>query len=143
MDFSDFSHDTAHTAVAIASGVGAEVLFLNVVNQHLFDELRRVTGRVPALNGDLFQQAVDSTEDERVGRMKEFLAEVEAARVPHTSRVTMGIPWEKILELAESEGADLIVMGAKGHGSLLRQLRFGSSAEKIFRRATCRVMFVR
>jgi nucleotide-binding universal stress UspA family protein len=66
-----------------------------------------------------------------------------AERVPHTSQVTKGLPWERILELADEQDADIIVMGATGRGGLARQLRFGSSAEKVFRRANCRVMFVR
>ena len=34
-------------------------------------------------------------------------------------------------------------MGAHGRTSLARQLRFGSQAEKVFRRAKCKVLFVR
>ena len=53
-----------------------------------------------------------------------------------------GIPYEEILKKAQEVDASLIVMGTQGRTGL-DHLLFGSTAESVFRRATCPVMTVR
>jgi len=53
-----------------------------------------------------------------------------------------GDPAEKILELAQKEHADLIVMGTHGTTGLARLL-VGSVAESVLRKAPCPVLTVR
>lgn len=142
VDFSDYSRCTLQEALTLAEKLGAQVVFLHVVNEVLFKDLERLSGRVELFNGAL-DEAIEATKEDRAQKLVALLHENQAERVAHTSRVTMGIPWEKILEVVQEEDIDLIVMGAKGRGALVRYLRFGSSAEKIFRRAKCRTMFVR
>jgi nucleotide-binding universal stress UspA family protein len=140
VDFSDYSHDTLDEALVLAEKFGAKLFILHVVNERLFHDIERMAGRVRIFDGAL-DQAKASLEEERAGMLSQLVVEVGADRVAPDLKVTIGVPWEKILE--EAEGVDLIVMGAKGRGTLTRQLRFGSSAEKVFRRAQCRVLFVR
>ncbi|MFH1060162.1 MAG: universal stress protein [Pseudomonadota bacterium] len=142
VDFSDFSRDTLDDALLQARKLDAELLVLNVVNERLFHDIERLAGRVQIFNGAL-DQAKAALEEERAEMLKALAAEAGLDLVSYRLQVTMGVPWEKILEIANSEGVDLIVMGTKGRGALTRQLRFGSSAEKVFRRAQCRVLFVR
>ena len=145
VDFSEFSHRCAEEALILAEKFGAEIVFLNVVNQHSFVEIERVLGRFQHFDGmdEALRVAIDTAENERVEKMKTFLVEVDARRAPHLSRISVGVPYEKILETAEKDQADLIVMSTHGRGSLLKQLRFGSNAEKVFRRSKCRVLFIR
>ncbi len=56
--------------------------------------------------------------------------------------VDTGIPYERILETADTKKADLIVIANKGRGNLSRVL-FGSAAEKVFRHAKVPVVCVR
>lgn len=57
-----------------------------------------------------------------------------------TTRV--GNPHDEILQFAEDEGCDLIVLGTHGRSGLERWW-LGSVAEKVIRRADCPVMTVR
>ncbi len=142
VDFSDYSVDTLDEALVLAEKLGARLFILHVVNERLFHDIERMAGRIQIFNGAL-DQAKASLEEERAGMLTKLVAETGTDRVDPNLKVTLGVPWEKILEEAQAEAVDLIVMGAKGRGSLTRQLRFGSSAEKVFRRAQCRVLFVR
>ena len=54
------------------------------------------------------------------------------------TRVLMGSPAEKILELAKQENIDLIIMGAHGRKGLERVF-FGSVADKVVTGALCPV----
>jgi nucleotide-binding universal stress UspA family protein len=142
VDFSEFSRDTLDDALLQARKLDADLLVLNVINERLFHDIERLAGRVQIFNGAL-DQAKAALEEERAGMLERLAAETGLSQVRHRLQVTVGVPWEKILETAERERTDMIVMGTKGRGALTRQLRFGSSAEKVFRRAQCRVLFVR
>ena len=146
IDFSEFSKITLEEALDLAEGLGAELTVLNVINERRFEDLERMLERYPQHHGNLeitLAQAVQFLEDERAEAMKNILEETGAHRVPHTSRITKGVPYERILEIAAADHMDLIVMGDKGGGSVMRQLRFGSNAEKVFRRAKTRVLFIK
>lgn len=143
LDFSEHTTKTLHEGLAQAEKFDGELVVLHVLNERMFEELNRIQGRVQALGGELAEQAIQTLGDEREERLREILAEVHAERVPHTSIISRGYPFEEILRTAQELEVDLIVMGAKGRMSVPRQLRFGGQAEKVFRRAQCSVLFVR
>jgi nucleotide-binding universal stress UspA family protein len=58
------------------------------------------------------------------------------------TRVELGAPAAKILELADKEKIDLIIMGAHGRKGLDRAI-FGSVAAKVVKGAPCPVMTIR
>jgi nucleotide-binding universal stress UspA family protein len=59
-----------------------------------------------------------------------------------TARVVRGIPSEEVIATARAEGADLIVVGARGRTGLAHVL-LGSTAERVIHGAPCPVMIVR
>jgi nucleotide-binding universal stress UspA family protein len=64
----------------------------------------------------------------------------EYAFVEH--RVETGRAYREILRVADEQHADLIVIGAHGHG-VIEQLFVGSTAQHVVRRAPCPVLVVR
>lgn len=58
------------------------------------------------------------------------------------TRVELGAPAARILELADKEKIDLIIMGAHGRKGLDRAI-FGSVAAKVVKGAPCPVMTIR
>ncbi len=56
--------------------------------------------------------------------------------------VELGPPAQTILRVASERNADLIVMGAQGHGALGTML-FGSTTQTVVRRAACPVLTAR
>ncbi|RJX30466.1 MAG: universal stress protein [Desulfarculus sp.] len=147
VDFSEFTPETLSQAFVFCQKYGAGLLVLNVVNEKVYEELERISGRLPTLSG-VAASAISAMEEQRAEMMTELLGRLKDEGLPvkevrHASRIAVGVPYERILELAQEHGADLIIMGAKGRASLSKALRFGSTAEKVFRRATCKVMFIR
>jgi len=55
---------------------------------------------------------------------------LDDARVPHRVEITSGEPAPTIIELATSQGSDLIVMGARGLGAI-KGLLLGSVSMKV------------
>ena len=69
-------------------------------------------------------------------------AEIRAAGVPVRWKLTAGVPFDAIVQAAEEEGADMIVMGTHGRRGL-EGLLLGSVANKVVRLAECPVLTVR
>ena len=75
--------------------------------------------------------------------MQELLATLPpAARARVTERIVWGQAAPIILEQAEQQSADLIVLGTQGR-SWLSRLATGSVAEQVVRRAPCPVLTIR
>ena len=64
------------------------------------------------------------------------------ARVKVSTEVLFGTPARAIVTAADTNGADLIVMGTHGHGAVMH-LVMGNVAERVVRTASCPVLTVR
>ena len=67
---------------------------------------------------------------------KKYLSDIEIAN----TTVVSGTHYKEILEYAESEGIDLIIMGT---GSQMQKVLFGSVAEKVSKLAAVPVMLIK
>ncbi|HTM08697.1 MAG TPA: universal stress protein [Verrucomicrobiae bacterium] len=63
------------------------------------------------------------------------------AGLPVRAEVDLGVPYRKIIEKAEAEKADLIIMSTHGWSGLLHFL-IGSVTEKVVNRAACPVLSI-
>ena len=70
-----------------------------------------------------------------------MLSEIKPAdpEVPYEHRLITGDPATAVVELADEEAVDMIVMGTHGRTGLSRLL-MGSVAEAVVRRAKCPVL---
>ena len=125
-DFSDLSARGVRYACQLAKDVGAELIIFNVV---LLDETN----------------VVDKHEVERhKKRLDEFMTEKIAgsgAGLTIRKVVDAGQPYGAIIDCAENEGVDLIVMSSHGRSGLSRML-IGSVTDKTLRGASCSVLVV-
>ena len=75
-------------------------------------------------------------------RLDRMIEEVGFSQVRITPRVVSGRAYKEILRIAAEERADLLVVGAQGHG-VIEHMLSGSNAQHVIRRATCPVLTVR
>jgi len=61
--------------------------------------------------------------------------------LPVTAQVYQGNPWERIVQAARLQKADLIVMSTKGQDSLADKI-LGSNTDRVIRHSTCPVLVV-
>jgi nucleotide-binding universal stress UspA family protein len=125
-DFSDLSANGVRYACQLARDMSAALIIFNVV---VLDESNAVNER--------------ETEQHKK-RLEEFVAEkVADAGVGLKMRqmVDAGQPFGAIVDCAEKEGVDLIVMSSHGRSGLSRML-IGSVTDKILRGGSCPVLVV-
>jgi universal stress protein A len=126
-DFSACSKQAAVCAYEWAQTCGAKLMLLHVV---VPEELPSYIGFIPP---DLERQArLDLTQ---------LLPTAEDAKVEVITQVVTGTPYLKIIETAQKEKADLIVIATHGRTGL-SHLLMGSVAERIVCLAPCPVLTI-
>lgn len=113
-DGSDRAEHAAELAIDLAKATGAELLFVNVVDEvspAFAYELEAGAGY------DIYQIAEERRKygEEAVSRLK---ARAEAAGARAAVSVIEGHPWQEILAEVEKSGADHIVIGSHGRRAL-------------------------
>lgn len=93
------------------------------------------SGRGPALPDPAEVQ-------ERHGELREAESLLAATGVTHRAVEGHGDPADVIVEEAKESGADLIVVGTRGHGAVASTL-VGSVSTKVLHHAPCDVLVVR
>ncbi len=125
----DFSH-TGDAALALASllarETGATLLLVHVEEPPI------------AYGGGEMYYGVPEPAYEEIERMLRAVKPTDP-EVKYEHRLISGDPASAIVQLAEEEGADMIVMGTHGRTGL-RRLLMGSVAEAVVRRAPCPVL---
>lgn len=139
VDFSPGSRGAVELARAMASKFGSSLDVL-----HVWEPPRYVIPEVTVqLPGEPQQTLMDFARSEAGKEMERFLGALERdAGGQVRGRLESGDPTEVILELAQRERYDLIVMGTHGRTGL-SHLFIGSVAERVVRRASCPVLTVR
>jgi nucleotide-binding universal stress UspA family protein len=133
-DGSENAEKAASYGINIAKITGAEVYALYVISTQNVVTTRTVTGWGEAVEEYLENKGkVAIDEVEKMG--KDSGVKIESV-------VLRGIPAEKILEYAEENNIDLIVMGTQGLTGIKKFL-IGSVAENVVRHSKIPVMVIR
>lgn len=134
VDFSEVSAKVAEYTTSLAKCHDAEVLVLYVA-----PSLSQYVGfHVPPSSiQTVVQEIVEGADKSMEGFMAERMQGVKA-----TSKVATGYAAEEILNEADSEDVDLIIMGTHGRTGIDRII-FGSVAERVVKSASCPVLTIR
>ena len=93
-----------------------------------------------AYGGGELYYGIQEPDREELRRMLTEVKPTDPA-VPYIHRLLIGAPATAIVELAEREGVEMIVMATHGRTGLMRIL--GSVAEEVVRKAKCPVLTIK
>jgi nucleotide-binding universal stress UspA family protein len=125
-DFSTSSEVALEQATALARDLGAEMLIVHVAETP-------VTYR----SADIYY-GIYEPDDSAVRKMLHAVVPTDPV-VYYEHRLLHGEPAERIVETAEAEHCDLIIMATHGRTGF-RRLLMGSVAEEVVRSAQCAVL---
>lgn len=133
IDFSKPSIDCLDYAERFARQFGAELVLLHVVEPTIY----------PADFG-FGQVGVPNIEDELRKHSEQELERLskQVRGVRARSFVRTGKPFLEIVQAAEGEKVDMIIISSHGHTGV-EHILFGSTAEKVVRKAACPVLAIR
>jgi universal stress protein A len=137
IDFSEVSLQALDYAVELGNPFGAELVAVHVVEPIYYATPADVYG--PSANLGMLLEEQQRVAGEQLAELEEKLVKRGA-----TIETVMesGVPYQKIVELAEARKVDLIVMATHGRSGL-SHLLLGSVAERVVRSAACPVLTVR
>ena len=136
-DGSDTARQAVREAVELAAAVGAAIELVSAYEPVAGQRLREEAREAPR---DL-QWMINAREDVEA-TLHEAGEEVEAAGVTVRTYAREGDAADAILDVAEEQGADLIVVGNKGMTGAKRFL-LGSVPNKVSHHAPCSVLIIR
>ena len=134
LDFSANSTRALDYAHGLAKKLGAGL--------HLVHVCELPTMMTPGLDAyaiaySEWSQRLGEEAEKELNKIKAALADVAV-----TTEVLFGSPASSIVEAADTNKADLIVMGTHGHGAVMHLL-MGNVAERVVRAAACPVLTIR
>lgn len=134
IDFSDYSKNALKYAIEFAKEFKAKLFLVYVVEPMIY----------PA-DFSMGQIAIPSTDIDLHARAEEELnnlAKSIDADLKVETMIKTGKPFVEIIETATEKDIDLIIIATHGHTGV-EHLLFGSTAEKIVRKAPCPVLTLR
>jgi nucleotide-binding universal stress UspA family protein len=134
-DFSEYSTQAVTSALEWAKKFGAKLTIVHVIELPPYP----VEGYVPPSLSATF---MDDLERQATTDLAQLVPEAESAGVEVARVVAVGSPYRKIIDMAEAEHVDLIVMATAGRTGFSR-LVMGSIAERVVRSASCPVLTIR
>lgn len=134
-DFSQGARAAMEYAVSMAKDCQARLILLYVIQDISIAEWYIPSSLSAA---DLIEDMQKSATKE----MEKWVAEAKQQVKEVDSLVLRGVPFVEIIETAKNKDADMIVIGTHGRTGIDHML-FGSTAEKVVRKAPCPVLTVR
>ena len=135
IDFSEPSKKALRYAISFAKHFGAELVVEYVVEPAVY----------PA-DFSFGQMGIPNIEKELRERGKQelrrLLEEDIAGQVSAKAVIRTGKPFLEIIDVARDQDVDLIIIATHGHTGV-EHIIFGSTAEKVVRKAPCPVLVVR
>ena len=135
VDFSETSISALQFAFSIAKESDAHLTILYVIEWPRNDEMVVDS----ALDIPEYRERL---EQDLTLRLQALISEDERTWCEPTTRVMYGKPYQRIVEVAENDEEDLIVMGVHGRNAVDVML-FGSTTNQTVRRAPCPVLTLR
>jgi nucleotide-binding universal stress UspA family protein len=135
IDFSEHSKNALEYAIPVALQFDAELLLVYVVEPMVYPaDLSFGQISIPSVEPELRQRGkeeLDNLVDKQI-----------AGRVRSKTSIRTGKPFLEIIAAAKEEDVDLIIIATHGHTGV-EHILFGSTAEKVVRKAPCPVLVVR
>ncbi len=135
IDFSDYSKSSLKYAVNFVKQLNAELFLIYVVEPVIYPpdfSLGQIA--IPTVDLEMDKRAI---EELNKLAQKEIPSDLKAKTIVKT-----GKPFIEIIETASEENIDLIIIATHGHTGV-EHILFGSTAEKVVRKAPCPVLTIR
>ena len=135
IDFSDYSKSSLRYAVNFAKQFNAEIYLIYVLGPIIYPpDFSMGQIAIPSINAEW---------DERAREELENLAKTEIPEGVNVKTILKnGKPFLEIIDTASEENIDLIIIATHGHSGV-EHILFGSTAEKVVRKAPCPVLTLR
>lgn len=135
VDFSDYSKAALKYSSAFAKQFNAELILVYVVEPIIYPpDFSMGQLALPSFNIE-----IDKRAEEELKKLSQ--TEIDSS-IKIKTLVKPGKPFIEIIETAREEDVDLIIIATHGHSGM-EHILFGSTADKVVKKAPCPVLTIR
>ncbi len=134
IDFSEYSLKALDYAIDFALLANAEISLVHVIEPYIYPSDFTLGEVVPSFESKIEENSIKELEKlakERIGE-----------KIPYKFLIKTGRPFLEIINTAKEIDSDLIIIATHGRTGV-EHLLFGSTAEKVVRKAPCPVLSLR
>ncbi|WAI00681.1 universal stress protein [Methanogenium organophilum] len=131
-DGSENARRAADEAAGLARELSSHVILVYIINTPPSQS------RMAKANFDVHSLLEEDARSE----IKDTIQIFEKEDLPYTLKVAIGDPAAEIIEIAEKEKTDMIVIGSRGLGTI-KGVFMGSVSQRVAHHASCPVMIVK
>jgi nucleotide-binding universal stress UspA family protein len=135
VDFSSYADNALLTALKISGKANSSITCVNVVSTPL--DWNKLSAEKKQHHQDILDMEAEAKD-----KLRAFVMDHKLGGVPVETVVEVGVPYEKIIDVANKQKADLIVIGAYGIGHTDEKF-LGSNLQKVLRNSDCPVLAVK
>jgi len=140
-DFSELGAQSSRIAVKqavlLAEQNNSQLIFLHVITEDVYKKPLFFLDDVKM--DELKEKMREQAKSELESFAKKYVGD---RRVKYQVKIREGVPYDEILKQEKESGVDLISIATRGLSGL-QDFFYGSTTEKVVRRATCNVLEVR
>ncbi len=133
IDHSKHSESALKYAIAFALKDKAKLYLMHVLDSRTHEEAEGIS-ELTAID----EEGMNDLKD----KLEKSVPEEIRGEIKYEALVSLGVPFDEIVKVANEKSIDLIVMGTHGRTGL-SHVMLGSIAEKVMRDAPCPVMIVK
>ncbi len=135
IDFSEYSKSALKYAVSFAKKFEAEIFLIYVVEPIIYPpDFSMGQIAIPSMDIDLDKRAEEE--------LKKLIETEINSSLKAEAIIKTGKPFIEIIETASEKNIDMIIIATHGHSGV-EHILFGSTAEKVVRKAPCPVLTLR
>lgn len=135
IDFSDYSKGALNYSINFIKCFNAEITLIYVIEPVIYPpDFSATQISIPPTDFEITKNAEES--------LKQFINKEIPADIKVKSVIKTGKPFVEIVETASEENIDLIIISSHGRSGV-EKILFGSTAEKVVRKAPCPVLTLR
>jgi nucleotide-binding universal stress UspA family protein len=135
IDFSDYSKDALNYSINFIKCFNAELTLIYVIEPVIYPpDISATQISIPPTDVEITKNADAS--------LKQLINKEIPSDIKVNSVIKTGKPFVEIVETAAEENIDLIIISSHGHSGI-EKILFGSTAEKVVRKAPCPVLTLR
>jgi nucleotide-binding universal stress UspA family protein len=130
IDLSEYSREILEYVGTLGKSINSELIIVNIINNRDIEVLQKA-----AMETDAFsvKEWLTRQKEERQGLIEGLIEETGCSHLPNKIVFREGTPFRELLKVVDENGANLVVMGAKGRSNVPGVV-MGSTAEKMCRR---------
>ncbi|MCH7974208.1 MAG: universal stress protein [Bacteroidetes bacterium] len=135
IDFSDYSKDALNYSINFNKCFNAELILIYVIEPVIYPtDFSATQISIPPTDVEITKNAEAS--------LKQLINKEIPLDIKINAIIKIGKPFVEIVETATEENIDLIIISSHGHSGI-EKILFGSTAEKVVRKAPCPVLTLR